>query len=189
MGNQQLYHSMTIAGLERKLPLCKVTDDLYIGAFVIFGDAPLTVACAKELLKIVPEYDYLITAEAKGIPLAHEMARQRNDDYYIVARKNPKLYMTGVFEVEVRSITTEKQQKLYLDTQDAEKIKGKRILIVDDVISTGESLNALETLVLYAGGILVGKAAVLAEGDAQDRGDIMYLEKLPLFNPDGTLKD
>ncbi|MBQ7542485.1 MAG: adenine phosphoribosyltransferase [Clostridia bacterium] len=183
-----MVYKMNIAGIEHELPLCRVTDDLYIGAFVVFGHAKLTVACARELLKIAPEYDYLITAEAKGIPLAHEMARQHEDDAYFIARKYPKLYMTGVFEVVVNSITTDKQQKLYLDTAEAEMMRGKRILIVDDVISTGESLAALEKLVLQAGGNVVGKMAVLAEGDAQSRSDILYLEKLPLFNADGTVK-
>ena len=183
-----MHHTMTIAGLERNLPLCRVTDDLYIGAFVIFGDAPLTVACAEELLKRAPEYDYLITAEAKGIPLAHEMARQHGDADYFIARKHTKLYMTSVFESSVRSITTDAEQHLYLDGKDAEKMKGKKILIVDDVISTGESLRALEVLVEKAGGIICGKMAILAEGDAQERPDLIYLEKLPVFNPDGSIK-
>lgn len=183
-----VYH-MTIAGLERDLPICKVTDSLYIAGFVIFGDQELTVACARELLKVAPEYDYLITAEAKGIPLAHEMARQTGAAKYFLARKGPKLYMTGVFESTVKSITTANEQHLYLDTADAELIKGKRILIVDDVISTGESLSALEALVEKAGGIIAGKMAVLAEGDAQEREDLIYLEKLPLFHPDGTIME
>ena len=181
-------YKMNIAGLDRALPLCPVTDDLYIGAFVIFGGAELTVACARELLKKAPEYDYLLTAEAKGIPLIHEMARQHGDKKYFLARKKPKLYMTGVLEVNVNSITTEGQQKLYLDTADAEMMKGKKILIIDDVISTGESLFALEELVRQTGGEVCGKMTILAEGDAQDRDDIIYLEKLPLFNPDGTIK-
>lgn len=183
-----MFYEMNIAGIEHKLPLCKVTDDLYIGAFVVFGNAKLTVACARELLKKAPEYDYVITAEAKGIPLAHEMARQNEDDTYFIARKYPKLYMSGVFEVEVKSISTDKVQHLYLDTAEADMIKGKRILIVDDVISTGESLKAVETLVNKAGGVIVGKMAVLAEGDAQNRDDIIYLNPLPLFNADGTVK-
>ncbi|MBQ5765513.1 MAG: adenine phosphoribosyltransferase [Clostridia bacterium] len=182
-----LYHNMKIAGLDRKLPLCPVNENLYIGAFVMFGDTELTTACAEELLKKAPEYDYILTAEAKGIPLAHEMARLNGDSYYFLARKAPKLYMTGVLEVNVRSITTDAEQKLFLDTADAELMKGKRVLIVDDVISTGESLYALEQLVNTAGGITVGKMTVLAEGDAQDRNDITYLEKLPLFKPDGTV--
>ena len=181
-------YRMTIAGLERELPICKLSDDLAIGAFVIFGDQELTVACARELLKKAPEYDYIITAEAKGIPLAHEMARQSGAKKYFLARKAPKLYMTGVFEVAVNSITTAKEQRLYLDTADAELMKGKRILLVDDVISTGESLRALEVLVEKAGGEIVGRMAILAEGDAQERPDLIYLEKLPLFNPDGTVK-
>ena len=183
-----LYHTMTIAGLTRDLPICKVTDDLYIGAFVIFGDAPLTTACASALLERAPEYDYIITAEAKGIPLAHEMARQHEDSYYFVARKHPKLYMTGVFESSVRSITTDADQNLYLDIKDAELMKGKRVLIVDDVISTGASLAAVEHLVNEAGGIICGRMAILAEGAAQQRSDLIYLEKLPVFNADGTIK-
>ena len=185
---EQKYYRMTIAGCERDLPLCPLNDDMMIAAFVIFGDPELTTACADALLKKAPEYDYLITAEAKGIPLAHEMARQANASKYFLARKAPKLYMTGVFESTVKSITTAKEQTLYLDIADAELMKGKRILIVDDVISTGESLRALEVLVEKAGGIIVGKMAVLAEGDAQNRDDILYLEKLPLFNADGTVK-
>ena len=184
-----MVHRMKIAGLDRELPICKVTDSLYIAGFVIFGDQELTVACAKELLSRAPEYDYIITAEAKGIPLAHEMARQTNAPKYFLARKGPKLYMSGVFEVTVKSITTAKEQKLYLDTADAELMKGKRILIVDDVISTGESLLALEALVEKAGGIIAGRMAILAEGDAQERKDLIYLEKLPLFNPDGTIME
>ena len=183
-----MYHRMNIAGLDRDLPVCKVTDDLYIAGFVIFGDQELTVACAKALLEKAPEYDYIITAEAKGIPLAHEMARQSGAKKYFLARKAPKLYMSGVFEVAVKSITTAKEQRLYLDTADAELMKGKRILIVDDVISTGESLHALEVLIQQAGGIIAGRMAILAEGEAQERPDLIYLEKLPLFNPDGTIK-
>ena len=183
-----VYH-MTIAGLERDLPVCKVSDSLYIGAFVIFGDQELTVAAARELLKKAPPYDYLITAEAKGIPLVHEMARQNGDKKYMLARKGPKLYMTGVFDVAVHSITTAKEQHLYLDTAYAALMSGKRILIVDDVISTGESLSALEALVEKAGGNIVGRMAILAEGDAQNREDILYLEKLPLFHPDGTVME
>ena len=179
------YH-IRVAGLERDLPICPVSENLSIAGFVIFGDQELTVACARELLKKAPEYDYIITAEAKGIPLAHEMARQAGDAKYFLARKAPKLYMTGVFQSSVKSITTEKEQTLYLDTADAELMKGKRILIVDDVISTGESLQALEQLVDKAGGIIAGRMAILAEGDAQDREDLIYLERLPLFHPDGT---
>ena len=182
-----MFYHMTVAGLERDLPICKVTDDLYIAGFVIFGDQELTAACAAELLKRAPEYDYIITAEAKGIPLAHEMARQAGDAKYILARKGPKLYMTDIFESSVRSITTAKEQHLYLDGADAALMKGKRILIVDDVISTGESLAALEALVNKAGGNIVGRMAILAEGDAQNRSDLVYLEKLPLFHPDGTV--
>ena len=182
-----MFYRMKVAGLERDLPICPVTDTLYIAGFVIFGDQELTVACARELLARAPEYDYIITAEAKGIPLAHEMARQAGDAKYILARKAPKLYMTEVFQSSVKSITTAKEQTLYLDGSDARLMEGKKILIVDDVISTGESLKALEVLVEKAGGIICGRMAILAEGDAQDREDLVYLEKLPLFNPDGTI--
>ena len=182
----QMYYKMNIAGVERDLPLCPISDTLMIGAFVIFGDPELTTACAEELLKKAPEHDYMISAEAKGIPLVHEMARLEGNKRYFLARKTPKLYMTGVFEASLRSITTEKDQKLYLDTAEAEMMKGKKILIVDDVISTGESLKAIETLVEKAGGIICGKMTVLAEGDAQDRDDLIYLEKLPLFDSNGN---
>ena len=182
-------YEIDIAGLKRQLPLCKVTDDLYIGAFIMFGDVELTVHCAAELLKRAPEYDYLLAPEAKSIPLLYEMARQSGADEYFVARKGPKAYMSGVFEVNVKSITTMTMQKLVLDVKDAEKLRGKRVLILDDVISTGESLRATEELVNQAGGIIAGKMAVLAEGAAYDRDDIIVLAKLPLFNPDGTIKD
>ena len=182
-------YEIDIAGLKRQLPLCKVSDDLYIGAFVMFGDVELTVHCAAELLKRAPEYDYLIAPEAKAIPLLYEMARQSGADKYFVARKGAKAYMRNVFEVSVKSITTMHVQKLVLDGADAELIRGKRMLILDDVISTGESLHAMEELVKQAGGIVAGKMAVLAEGDAINRPDIIVLNKLPLFNPDGTPKD
>lgn len=182
-------YPIKVAGLDRALPLCRVNDDLYIGAFILFGDAPLTVACAEALLARAPSYDYLITAEAKGIPLAHEMARQHGDAFYLIARKHPKLYMTSVFETAVRSITTDADQHLYLDGADAERMKGKKILIVDDVVSTGESLRAIETLVEKAGGIIAGKLCVIAEGDARSRKDIVYLTGIPLFGPDGKPKD
>ena len=182
-----MFYTMNVAGLKRDLPICPVNENLYIAGFVIFGDPELTECCARELLKKAPEYDYIITAEAKGIPLAHEMARQAGDERYVLARKGPKLYMQDIVSVTVNSITTAKEQKLYLDGADAKRIRGKRVLIVDDVISTGESLKALEALVEYAGGEICGRMAILAEGDAQYRSDLIYLEKLPLFKPDGTV--
>ena len=182
------FYPMTIAGLERRLPLCPISDGLYIGAFVIFGDPELTTACAAELNRRCPEHDVLITAESKGIPLVYEMARQHGENRYLIARKAAKLYMKNVFSTEVTSITTENRQMLCIDQDDADFMRGKRVLIVDDVISTGESLKAVEKLVKQAGGNVVGKMAILAEGAAQDRPDILYLEKLPLFNPDGTIK-
>ena len=182
-----LTYPMTIAGVKRALPICPLNENLAIGAFVIFGDPELTTAAADALLKIAPEYDYIITAEAKGIPLAHEMARLAGNQKYFIARKKAKAYMSGVFEVKVHSITTAGEQSLLLDKADAERMNGARILIVDDVISTGESLRAIEELVQSAGGVIAGKMTILAEGDAQVRDDILYLEKLPLFHPDGTV--
>ncbi len=183
-----MYYKLNVAGLTRDLPLCKVTDDLYIGAFVIFGDVELTVNCARDLLKIAPEHDIMITAESKGIPLVYEMARQSGENNYLIARKAPKLYMKNVFSTEVTSITTAKKQTLYIDSDDMERMHGKRVLIIDDVISTGESLRAVEKLVKQAGGNIVGRMAILAEGDAKYRDDIQYLSYLPLFNGDGTEK-
>ena len=180
-------YPMTIAGLRRDLPICPLNENLSIAGFVIFGDPELTTACADALLKLAPEYDYIITAEAKGIPLAHEMARLAGNQKYFIARKKAKAYMTGVFEVKVQSITTAGEQSLFLDGADAELIKDSKILIVDDVISTGESLRAVEELVNAAGGNIVGKMTILAEGDAQTRDDIIYLEKLPLFTGDGAV--
>ena len=182
-------YEIDIAGLKRDLPLCPVTDDLYIGAFVIFGDVELTVHCAAELLKRAPDYDYMIAPEAKSIPLIYEMARQSGAEKYFIARKKAKAYMQNVFEAKVRSITTAGEQSLFLDREDAEMIEGRRMLIIDDVISTGESLHAVEELVKAAGGIVAGRMSILAEGDAQDRFDVIALQKLPLFNPDGTIKE
>jgi len=181
-------YNMTIAGVNRDLPVCKLNDDLAIGAFVIFGDIELTCACAAELLKKAPDFDYMVAPEAKAIPLIHEMARQSGRNTYFLVRKAPKAYMNGVFETEVNSITTKGTQKLYMDGADAAKMNGKRIIIIDDVISTGESLRAVEELVKKAGGNIVGRMAILAEGDAKGRDDIIYLEPLPLFNADGTVK-
>lgn len=185
-----LTYPITVAGIHRELPLCKISDDLYIGAFICFGDAELTVACAGELLKLMPadSYDYLLTAEAKSIPLIHEMARQSGAAKYFIARKGAKAYMPDPIFVEDESITTAGKQRLYLGRDDADLIRGKRILLVDDVISTGGSLKAMESLVEMAGGSVAGRIAVLAEGDAAQRDDIRFLAKLPLFNADGTEK-
>ena len=183
-----MYYEMTIAGLKRQLPLCPVNEDLYIGAFIMFGDVEITVAAAEALLKKAPEFDILVTAESKGIPLVHEMARQAGHNEYVVARKGAKLYMTDVISTEVDSITTDHVQTLCLGKTEADLIRGRRVLVVDDVISTGESLKSLEVLVNQVGGNIVGRMTVLAEGEAADRDDIIYLEKLPLFNADGTVK-
>ncbi len=179
-------YRMEIAGLVRDLPLCPLNDNLNIGAFVIFGDVELTCACAGELLKIAPDFDYMVAPEAKAIPLVHEMARQSGRNEYFLVRKAPKLYMDGVFAVEDQSITTKGKQMLYMDGKDARKMAGKRILILDDVISTGGSISAVESLVNQAGGIVVGRMAILAEGKAALRDDILFLKPLPLFDKAGN---
>lgn len=183
-------YTMHVAGLTRELPICKVNDELYIGAFIMFGDAELTVECARELLKLAEdiEYDYLFTAEAKSIPLIHEMARQSGAKKYFIARKGPKVYMPDPISVDDQSITTLSLQKLYLGSDDAALMKGKKVLIVDDVISTGGSLKAMSALIEKAGGIVAGSMAVLAEGGAAERHDIRFLQPLPVFNADGSVK-
>lgn len=179
------FYRINVAGLERDLPLCPISSTMKIGAFVIFGDVELTVASARELVKRMPEHDVVITAESKGIPLVHEIARQTGENTYVLARKAPKLYMKNIFKATVHSITTSGEQTLYIDGKDADMMRGKRVVIVDDVISTGESLNALEELVLAAGGNVVAKMAILAEGDAKGRKDVISLQYLPLFNAEG----
>lgn len=181
-------YPLEVAGLRRELPLCRVNDELYIAAFICFGDAELTVACAQALLKLAEEfeYDYLFTAEAKSIPLIHEMARQSGARRYFIARKGPKAYMTDPIFVEDRSITTQSIQRLYLGREDADLLRGKRVLLMDDVISTGGSLFAMEALAEKAGAEVAGRISVLAEGAAAGRKDIRYLAPLPLFHPDGS---
>lgn len=174
-------YTLNVAGLTRELPICKVNDSLYIAAFVMFSDVEMTVACAGELIKQAPEHDVIITAESKGIPLAYEMSRQSGKKY-ILGRKSIKLYMKDPVQVDVKSITTEAPQHLYLDAADLAFLKDKRVLVVDDVISTGRSLESLERLVHIAGGQVVGKAAVLAEGEASERDDIIFLAPLPVFS-------
>lgn len=174
-------YTITVAGVQRELPICRVNDHMDIAGFVMIGDVELTVACAAELIKHLPEFDIMLTAEAKGIPLVAEMARQLGVPKYIVARKVAKLYMKDPISCTVQSITTKGVQTLYLDASDVVLMKGRRVLIVDDVISTGESLKTLEALVEKAGGKIAGRMAVLAEGEAAERNDIIYLEKLPLF--------
>ena len=182
-----MFYEMTIAGLKRQLPLCKVADDLYIAAFIMFSDVEITKATAEELLKKAPEFDLVMTAESKGIPLAYEMSRQAGVNDYIVARKGLKVYMEDVIETDVNSITTQHLQHLYLGKTEIEKIKGKKVLIVDDVISLGDSLHALEELVKAAGGEICGRMTILAEGNAKNRNDIIYLEELPLFDKNGNV--
>ena len=174
------YYKLKVCGLERNLPIIQISDNLKIASFVLLGDAELAEKAGLELGKKV-DADIILTAEAKGISLAHEIAKNVGEKSFVVARKSEKAYMNDPINVEVNSITTKNTQKLFLDSKDAEKIKGKKIALVDDVISTGESMNALESLVEKAGGKVVQKLAILAEGDAADRDDIIYLEKLPIF--------
>lgn len=176
-------YKIKIAGVDRELPICPIHAHLDIAGFVMFGDVEITEQVAKALMEKCPEHDIIVTAESKGIPLAYEMARIGCRDY-VVARKGVKAYMTDPIHVDVKSITTDHVQRLYLSSEDCEKLKGKRILIVDDVISTGESLQAIEELLHSIGGQIVGKACVLAEGDAKEREDILFLEPLPLFFKD-----
>lgn len=174
------FYKLKIAGLERDLEKFPVSDKLDIAAFIIFGDVELTIAGCAELLKKVPEFDVILTPEAKSIPIAYEMARQSGKPY-IIARKGVKVYMRNALEVSVTSITTQHEQHLFLGESEVEMIKGKRVLIIDDVISTGESLAAVRELVNKAGAIEAASCAFLAEGDAAERTDIIFLEKLPLF--------
>ena len=181
-----MVYKMKVAGVERDLPLCPISDELNIAAFVLFGDVELTERCAEELAKIAPEHDVMITAESKGIPLIHAMSRILGENRYVLARKSVKLYMKDVLECKTKSITTGAEQVLYIDGDDAAYLKGKKVLIVDDVISTGGSLLSLENLVEQAGGEVVGKMAILAEGDAINREDIICLGPLPLFDKNGN---
>ena len=181
-----MVYRLKVAGIERDLPLCPIGEDLYIGAFIMFGDVELTEKCAQALIKKAPEHDVIITAESKGIPLAYEMCRLSGKNRYVLARKSVKLYMKDVVKCETQSITTAAKQTLYIDGDDAEYLRGKKVLVVDDVISTGGSLLSLENLVEQAGGNIVGKLTVLAEGDAASRDDIIFLQKLPLFDGQGN---
>lgn len=175
------HYELNVAGIKRELPVIRITDSLAIASFVILGDSELVIRAAEELSKKIPEVDYLITAEAKGIPLVQELAHVLGMKRYFVARKSIKPYMTEPVVTEVYSITTQKKQILCLEKEESELIKGKKILIVDDVISTGESIKAMELLIKKAGGKIAGKAAILAEGESADRSDIIFLEKLPVF--------
>ncbi len=174
------YYTVDIAGLKRDLLRCPLNDELDIAALILFGDVELTVHSAAELLKRVPEFDYIVTPEAKSIPLAYEMSRQSGKKYF-VARKRPKIYMKDPVSVHVTSITTQGVQTLILDKNEGDELRGKRVIIVDDVISTGESLRALEQLLYKFDCDIVAKTAILSEGDSNDREDITVLGQLPLI--------
>ncbi|WMJ79015.1 phosphoribosyltransferase family protein [Sedimentibacter sp. MB35-C1] len=175
-------YNIEVSGVKRELNIVQINDKLSIASFVILGDTEVVCAAAKDIVKKLPPVDYLVTAEAKGIPLTFEISRLLNMKKYIVVRKSVKPYMNEPIIDEVVSITTQKKQELVLDEKDAAEIKGKRVAIIDDVISTGESIAAIERLVNSVGGIVTAKAAILAEGDASKRDDIVFLEALPVFN-------
>lgn len=177
----QKYYPVTVAGIKRELPVIALNDSLAVASFVILGDCELVCEAAKELSKRLPEADWIVTAEAKGIPLAHELSRLLGMPRYIVARKSIKPYMSEPLTITVNSITTQKEQTLCLNGVDAEAISGKRVLLVDDVISTGESVEAIQSLVEKAGGKVVGRAAILTEGDPESHRNVISLGNLPLF--------
>ena len=176
------YHTIDIKGFKADLPILTLPSGLGIAFFNLHGDSELTEHCGKELAKLLGDCDVLITAESKGLQLTHCVARELGQDLYAVARKSKKLYMQDGIEVDIQSsITTGKEQKLYLSRHDVELIKGKKVAIVDDVVSTGASLLGLEALVEKAGGIIYKKAFVLAEGDAANRDDVVFLDTIPLL--------
>lgn len=183
------YFDFEIMGLKRKLPFVNVGDNLVLASFVVLSDTELIRTVAPELLKRLPEVDLLMTAEAKGICLTYELSRLLGMNEFIVARKSRKPYMQNPVSHSVHSVTTRKEQQLWLDGCDAEKIRGKRVALIDDVIATGESLEALETLATAAGAQVVARAAILAELESVHRKDIIYLKEHYVFrpNPDGTL--
>ncbi len=180
-------YEIDIAGMKRELKLFKVADDLQIAAFILYGDVAITKHAAEKLLSKAPDFDIIMTAASKSIPLVYEMTAMAGKEEYVVALKGRKVYMGTPLETAVHSITTRAEQTICIGEDDAAKLRGRKVLIVDDVISTGESLKAIETLAEKAGGIIVGRMAVLAEGEAYDRTDITVLGKLPLFDGDGKV--
>ncbi|MDX8045553.1 phosphoribosyltransferase family protein [Gracilibacillus sp. S3-1-1] len=174
-------YTLTINGLTRELPIIPINEQLSIASFVILGDTELVCHVAPLLADKLPEVDYIVTAEAKGIPLIHELTKVLGMKHYILARKSVKAYMENPLIHQVNSITTDSEQLLCLDGKDSALLKGKKVAIIDDVISTGESILALEELVMQAGATVEAKAAILAEGDASERDDIIFLERLPVF--------
>jgi adenine phosphoribosyltransferase len=178
-------YQLKVCGLVRELPYIPIDEKSAYASFVVLGDTELVVKAAGKLAEFAREADIVLTAEAKGIALAHEVTKCLGKKEFLVARKSVKSYMQDPFEEVLHSITTQGEQRLYLDQGDAEKIKGKKVCLVDDVISTGESLQAMENLVNHVGATVVCRVAILAEGDAANRDDICYLEKLPLFKKEG----
>ena len=169
-------------GFKAELPILPLPSGINIAFFNLHGDNELTEHCAKLLAKQLGDCDVVLTAESKGLQLAHCVSRELGQRFYAVARKSKKLYMQDGIEISIdSSITTGKEQTFYLSKHDADLLKGKKVGIVDDVVSTGASLQGLEELVKKAGGILHKKAFVLAEGEAANRQDILYLGVIPLL--------
>ena len=177
-------YTLHLAGLERQLPLVDISENMAYASFVCISDTELVKAAAPLLAEKIKDCDIVLTAEAKGIALAYEVSKCLGHPCFAVARKSVKSYMKDPISVDVRSITTFDDQKLYLDSADAEKIKDRRVCLLDDVVSTGGSLKALKELCEKAGGIVSCSAALLAEGKAAKRKDLIYLEELPLFHKD-----
>ncbi len=176
------FHKVDLQGFEAYLPILPLPSGIKIAFFNLHGDSAMTEHCGKKLAELVKDCDVLITAESKGLQLTHCVARELGHRYYAVARKTKKLYMQDGIEIVIdASITTGKEQRLYLSKHDADLIKGKKVGIVDDVVSTGASLLGLEKLVKEAGGIVHKKAFVLAEDSAADREDVVYLASIPIF--------
>ena len=189
-------YTLNVAGLQRELPKVKIHDELAIASFVMFGDTELIEACAEAIIlhldfPTLNEIDILCSPEAKSIPLVHAIARRLSINY-VIARKSIKGYMSNPVIEKVQSITTIGAQTLVLDTSDVEKLQGKRICIIDDVVSTGGSLIGLENMLKklnHGGNVASGncevicKAAVLLEEAGYDKDDLIYLEKLPIFKP------
>lgn len=182
-------YSITIGDTHRELPIMAISQDTAIASFVLLGDDELSNSAAKQLLPKLPkDFDYIVTMESKGIPLAHDLSLLTNHPRSIVIRKSVKDYMKDPLTTPVKSITTGKPQELVLNGEDARLIKGKKIILVDDVVSTGGSMKAASNLLQQVNANIIARVAILAEGDAAKRKDLIYLQPLPLFNLDGSIK-
>ncbi len=176
------FYTIDINGYKHDAPVLPLPSGIKIVFFNLHGNQKLTEHCGKELAKLLSDCDVLLTVESKALQLTHVITRELDMPFYAVARKSKKLYMQDGIEITIESsITTGAEQKLYLSKHDVELLKGKKVGIVDDVVSTGASLKGLEDIVKKAGGIIHKKAFVLAEGDAKNRPDVIYLQSIPLL--------